>query len=105
MDVAWPLLIAGLIGLLVAFKLVVLAVAAGQGGTPRPRLARALIAFGIWLVVTGANMIYILSLMWGYDPDLPPDWAMAMLGCGIALAIGYGLLRWTRAAREREPER
>jgi hypothetical protein len=62
-------------------------------------LGRGIVSVIIWLAITGADMIYILSLLWGYVPGLPPDWAMAMLGCAISLPIGGGPLRWTRAAR------
>ena len=99
MEVVWPLFVAGLIGLVGLFKLAAAAATpvGGRGG-PRPAIKRGIVSVVLWLAVTSANMIYILSLMWGYDPNLPPDWAMALIGCGIALAICYGLLRWTRVS-------
>lgn len=101
MEVVWPLFVAGLIGLLGLYKLVSAAATTRPGHGHRPALTRGILAVVLWLAITGANMMYILSLIWGYDPGLPPDWAMAMLGCGVALGLGYGLLRWTRPAQAR----
>lgn len=97
----WLMFVVGLIGLAGLFALAsALRRPAASPAAHRNALVRVLLALGFWVVLSAANYIYVLSLLFGTDPGLPPDWVMAMAGCAVVSLIGYGLWRWTRGIRQ-----
>ena len=81
---------------------IVLAIAASiesKDPAVRRRLnIRFAIAAVIWLLLGAAQAVYVIGLLFGYDPQLPPDWVMASIGYGVVIIVCIVLRRWIRSA-------